>query len=215
MGRPRQRRAPSGRAAAHRLAAKRPPRRRPVRCGPSLVERGAAGAHGGPTPRGRPDHPGRPRCPPRAPGPAHRRPAARPPRHRPGRTADRTGAARSLLAAEQAYDRVDAAGPAPAWLGFLSEGELSGLAAIAHQALGHYRPAQAATVQALHLLPPAKCRSRAYYGVQLAEIHLAQGEREQAAHTVAALQHASLDSRRITGRLAAVQRILTLQEPRP
>ncbi len=131
------------------------------------------------------------------------------------RTADRTGAARSLLAAEQAYDRVDAAGPAPSWLTFLSAGELSGLAAIAHQALGHYRPAQAATVQALHLLPPAMRRSRAYYGVQLAELHLARGEHEQAAHTVAALQHTSLDSRRITGRLAAVQRTLTLQEPRP
>ncbi|MEV5598895.1 hypothetical protein [Streptomyces sp. NPDC052496] len=131
------------------------------------------------------------------------------------RTADRTGAARSLLAAEQAYDRVDAAGSAPSWLRFLSAGELSGLAAIAHQALGHYRPAQAATVQALHLLPPAMRRSRAYYGVQLAELHLAQGEREQAAHTVAALNNASLDSRRIASRLAAVQHTLTSQEPRP
>ncbi|MEF3119490.1 tetratricopeptide repeat protein [Streptomyces chrestomyceticus] len=125
------------------------------------------------------------------------------------RTADRTGAARSLLAAEQAYDRVDTAGPAPTWLGFLSEGELSGLAAITHQALGHYDQAQAATVQALHLLPPAMRRSRAYYGVQLAEIHLAQGEHEQAAHTIATLDATSLDSRRITGRLAAVQHTLT------
>ncbi|MFI2241124.1 hypothetical protein [Streptomyces chrestomyceticus] len=125
------------------------------------------------------------------------------------RTADRTGAARSLLAAEQAYDRVDTAGPAPTWLGFLSEGELSGLAAITHQALGHYDQAQAATVQALDLLPPAMRRSRAYYGVQLAEIHLAQGDREQAVHTIATLDATSLDSRRITGRLAAVQHTLT------
>ncbi|KOT93215.1 hypothetical protein ADK86_19445 [Streptomyces sp. NRRL F-5755] len=69
-----------------------------------------------------------------------------------------------------------------------------------HQALGHYGQAQAATVQALQLLPPAMRRSRAYYGAQLAETHLAQGDREQAAHTIAAFDAPSLDSRRITGR---------------
>ncbi|MFK8851737.1 hypothetical protein [Streptomyces sp. Ac-502] len=65
----------------------------------------------------------------------------------------------------------------------------------------------------MDLLPPAMRRSRAYYGVQLAEIHLAQSEHEQAAHTVAALDATSLDSRRITGRIAAVQHTLTTQEP--
>jgi hypothetical protein len=56
----------------------------------------------------------------------------------PARTAHRTGAARSLLAPEKAYDRVDASVPTPTWLSFLNPAELSGLAAIAHQTLGHY-----------------------------------------------------------------------------
>ncbi|MBT2469373.1 twin-arginine translocation signal domain-containing protein [Streptomyces sp. ISL-66] len=125
------------------------------------------------------------------------------------KTADRTGAARSLLAAEKAYDRVNAAATAPTWLAFLSEGELSGLAAIAHQAMGQYDRAEASTVQALDLLPSSMRRSRAFYGVQLAELHLLQGDREGAAATVAALDHSSLDSRRIADRLANVQRTLT------
>lgn len=125
------------------------------------------------------------------------------------RTADRSGAARSLLAAEKAYDRVDAAGPAPTWLGFLSPAELSGLAAITYEALGQYDRAEAATTQALRLLPPSMRRSHAYYSVQLAELQLTQRDRAQAAATVQALDASSLDSRRIAGRLAAVQRTLT------
>ncbi|WP_331727130.1 twin-arginine translocation signal domain-containing protein (plasmid) [Streptomyces sp. NBC_01213] len=125
------------------------------------------------------------------------------------KTSDRTGAARSLLAAEQAYDRVDTGVTAPTWLAFLSAGELSGLAAITHQALGLYDRAEASTAQALELLPPSMRRSRAYYGVQLAELQLAQGEREQAADTVTRIDHSCLDSRRISGRLATVQRTLT------
>lgn len=125
------------------------------------------------------------------------------------KTGDRVGTARSLLAAEKAYDRVDAAAPAPTWLAFLSAGELSGLAAIAHQALGAYDRAEASTAQAVELLPPSMRRSRAFYGVQLAELQLAQGDRERAAATVAVLDHSSLDSRRISDRLATVQRTLT------
>ncbi|NUK26006.1 twin-arginine translocation signal domain-containing protein [Streptomyces lunaelactis] len=125
------------------------------------------------------------------------------------RTADRAGAARSLLAAEKAYDRVDAAGPAPTWLGFLSPAELSGLAAITYEALGQYDRAEAATTQALRLLPPSMRRSHAYYSVQLAELQLTQRDRAQAAATVQALDASSLDSPRIAGRLAAVQRTLT------
>lgn len=131
------------------------------------------------------------------------------------RTADRAGAARSLAAAERAYDHVDTAAPAPTWLAFLSPAELSGLAAITHQALGQYDRAEAATAQALHLMPASMRRSRAYYGVQLAELQLAQGEREKAAATASALDHSSLDSRRITDRLTTVRRTLTAQEPRP
>ena len=53
------------------------------------------------------------------------------------RVGDPRAVGRSLLAAERAYDQVPAGEPAPAWLGFLSPAELSGLAAIAHQAMGH------------------------------------------------------------------------------
>jgi tetratricopeptide (TPR) repeat protein len=125
------------------------------------------------------------------------------------RTTDRTGAARSLLAAEQAYDRVNPTAPAPAWLAFLSPAELSGLAAITHQALGQYDRAEASTAQALELLPPSMRRSHAYYSVQLAELQLGQGKRDQAVATVTTLDASSLDSRRIADRLAAVRRTLT------
>ncbi|MFJ2752806.1 hypothetical protein [Streptomyces sp. NPDC087297] len=125
------------------------------------------------------------------------------------KTSDRAGAARSLLAAERTYDRVNAAAPAPTWLAFLDEGELSGLAAIAHQAMGQFDRAEASTVQAVKLLPPSMRRSRAFYSVQLAELQLARGDRQRAAATVAALDHSSLDSRRISDRLAIVQRTLT------
>ncbi|GAA0611413.1 hypothetical protein [Streptomyces crystallinus] len=121
-------------------------------------------------------------------------------------TADRTGAARSLLAAERAYDRATT--PPPSWLAFLNEAEVSGLAAIAHTALGHYAHAEAATAQALQLLPGAMRRQRALYRVQLAELQLAQHEREQAAATLTGLDTASLDSRRIATRLTVVQRTL-------
>ncbi|MEV5982868.1 hypothetical protein [Streptomyces sp. NPDC052114] len=124
-------------------------------------------------------------------------------------TGDRTGTARSLLAAEQAYDRITPGPPPASWLNFLSAAEVSGLAAIAHRALGRYAEAEAATAQALTLLPPSMRRQHILYGVQLAELQLAQGEREQAAHTITRLDAASLDSSRITGRLATVQRALT------
>ncbi|MFE5730227.1 hypothetical protein ACFQ7A_04845 [Streptomyces sp. NPDC056528] len=130
------------------------------------------------------------------------------------RTTDRTGAARSLLAAEQAYDRADTTA-APTWLEFLTPAELSGLAAIAHQALGHYERAEQSTVQALALLPDPMRRSRAYYAVQLAELQTARGEHERAAETVARIDASTLDSRRISDRLATVRRTLTAQEPRP
>ncbi|MGW1328295.1 hypothetical protein ACWD64_37915, partial [Streptomyces antibioticus] len=94
-------------------------------------------------------------------------------------------------------------------LSFLNPAELSGLAAITHQALGHYDRAEAATVQALDLLPEPMRRNRTYYSVQLAELQLAQGEREQAAATVSGIDASSLDSRRITDRLATVRRTLT------
>ncbi|MGV9281833.1 hypothetical protein [Streptomyces sp. NPDC003730] len=157
----------------------------------------------------------RPGQPPRPPGPASRRPAA----HRLAigqtRTAERTAAARCLLAAERVYDRIDPSAPALAWLAFLTPAELSGLTTLTHQALGRYDRAEAATVQALALIPTARRRNRAYGTVQPAELQPARGEREQAPVTAAGLDAFLLDSRRITGRLATVRRTLPAQESRP
>ncbi|MFE5940175.1 transcriptional regulator [Streptomyces sp. NPDC056470] len=122
------------------------------------------------------------------------------------RTGDPKGAARSLLAAEKAYDGVS--GPAPAWLAFLTPAEISGLTAIALDALGDHARSAAATRQAIELLPVSMRRSRTFYGVQLAKLQLDLGEREQAAATVQTIDSSNLDSRRITTRLAAVQRTL-------
>ena len=123
------------------------------------------------------------------------------------RIGDRRAVGRSLLAAERAYDRVPD-GPAPAWLQFLSAAELSGLAAIAHQAMGQYGPAEAATTRALALLPPPMRRNRAYYTTQLAELQLAQGDHERAAATAGTVDASSLDSNRISGRLDRIRQRL-------
>ncbi|MGW1768287.1 hypothetical protein ACWCQL_30125 [Streptomyces sp. NPDC002073] len=123
-------------------------------------------------------------------------------------TRDHAGAARSLLAAERAFDRARTGDHVPPWLTFLTEAEVSGLAALAHQAMGQHTHAEAAYHQTLTLLPPQMRRQRALYRVQLAELHLKRHDRDAAAATIAALD-TTLDSRRFTSRLDAVQRALT------
>jgi tetratricopeptide (TPR) repeat protein len=123
------------------------------------------------------------------------------------RAKDRPAAARSILAAERAYDRADGTTPPP-WLRFLDGAELAGLAAIAHQALGRLPDAETATAQALELLAPSMRRSRAFYAVQLAELQVAQGHLDRAATTVADIDTGALSSQRITERLAVVHRTL-------
>jgi tetratricopeptide (TPR) repeat protein len=118
---------------------------------------------------------------------------------------DPTAAGRSLIAAERAFDRVGEDVPPP-WLAVVAEAELSGLAAIAQQAMGQYARAEAATTQALGLMAPTLRRNRAYYTVQLAELQLAQGHRDQAASTAAAIDATAIDSPRIGDRLATVHR---------
>ena len=123
------------------------------------------------------------------------------------RAKDRPAAARSILAAERAYDRADGTTP-PTWLRFLDGAELAGLAAIAHQALGRLPDAETATAQALELLAPSMRRSRAFYAVQLAELQVAQGHLDRAATTVADIDTGALSSQRITERLAVVHQTL-------
>ncbi|WP_331734878.1 hypothetical protein OHA19_45250 (plasmid) [Streptomyces sp. NBC_00012] len=122
---------------------------------------------------------------------------------------DRPAAARALLAAQAAHDRIDPAEPAPRWLNFLTAAEISGLTAITHQAMGHLADAETATTQALTLLEPGLRRSHAYYSVQLAELQLAQGNTTDARTTAAAIDTTHVGSRAITGRLATVHHTLT------
>jgi tetratricopeptide (TPR) repeat protein len=124
------------------------------------------------------------------------------------RAGDHPAAARSLLAAETAHDRFDAAGSAPPWLRFLDAAEIAGLGAIAHQAMGRLPDAEIATAQALQLLAPNMRRNRVYYGVQLAELQVAQGDISRAKATVAAIDTTAVSSRRIGDRLATVHRAL-------
>ncbi|WP_232838773.1 hypothetical protein [Streptomyces geranii] len=124
------------------------------------------------------------------------------------RARDPRAAARSILAAQRAHDRFDTAAPPPPWLKFLDAAEISGLAAIAHQAMGQLTDAEIATAQALQLLPKGMRRNRAYYSVQLAELQVAQGNLHLAEETAAAIDTSALSSQRITARLAAVHRAI-------
>ncbi|MEV5348928.1 hypothetical protein [Streptomyces achromogenes] len=124
------------------------------------------------------------------------------------RAGDHPAAARAILAAEAALDRFDTAPPPPPWLRFLGAAEISGLAAIAHRAMGRLAEAERATAQALQLMPAAMRRNRAYYGVQLAELQVALGDLDQARTTVARIETTALSSQRIADRLTAVHRAL-------
>ncbi|MEV3926465.1 MULTISPECIES: tetratricopeptide repeat protein [Actinomycetes] len=125
------------------------------------------------------------------------------------RAGDYRAAARSVLAAESAHDRFDTAEPAPPWLRFLDAAEIAGLSAIAHRAMGRLPDAEVATAQALQLLAPNMRRNRAYYGVQLAELQVAQGDIARAKTTAAAVDTSALSSRHISDRLTAVHHTLT------
>ncbi|WP_241837723.1 hypothetical protein [Streptomyces sp. CB02115] len=120
------------------------------------------------------------------------------------RTGDHGACARSLLAAEKAHDRFDTTAPPPPWLRFLDAAEIAGLAAIAHRATGRLPDAERATAQALVLLGPSMHRSKAYYGVQLAELQLAQGDTASARTTAAKVVTTAVSSPRIAQRLATV-----------
>ncbi|WP_405483224.1 hypothetical protein [Streptomyces anulatus] len=131
------------------------------------------------------------------------------------RTGDHGACARSLLAAEKAHDRFDTTAPPPPWLRFLDAAEIAGLAAIAHRATGRLPDAETATAQALRLLGPSMRRNRAYYGVQLAELQLAQGDTTSARATAAAVDTAAVSSPRISQRLATVHRQLATAQETP
>lgn len=118
-------------------------------------------------------------------------------------TGDRSGMGRQLAAAERVYDRAQPEGAA-SWLAFLTQAELSGLGAIAHQSAGQYARAEQKTTQTLELLDARFTRNRAYYTVLLAELQLAQGDLERAAATAADVPMSGVASSRITARLDQV-----------
>ncbi|MFI1734952.1 hypothetical protein ACH40E_38215 [Streptomyces acidicola] len=126
------------------------------------------------------------------------------------RAGDPTAAARSILAAQRAHDRFDTAPPPPPWLKFLDAAEISGLAAIAHRAMGQLTDAELATAQALQLLPKSMRRNRAFYGVQLAELQVAQGNLQRAEETAARIDTSPISSQRIADRLATIHRAITV-----
>ncbi|MEU4266191.1 hypothetical protein ACYCCF_29940 [Streptomyces argenteolus] len=126
---------------------------------------------------------------------------------------DHSACARSLLAAEKAHDRFDTTPPPPPWLRFLDAAEIAGLAAIAHRATGRLPDAERATAQALRLLSPAMHRNRVYYGIQLAQLQLAQGDTTSARATATAIDTAAVNSPRIALRLATIHhKLATAQE---
>ncbi|WP_069751908.1 hypothetical protein [Streptomyces sp. EN16] len=104
--------------------------------------------------------------------------------------------------------RFGTTAPPPPWLRFLDAAEIAGLAAIAHRATGRLPDAERATAQALRLLGPSMHRNRAYYGVQLAQLQLAQGDITSARATAATVDTAAVSSPRIAQRLATVHRKL-------
>lgn len=118
-------------------------------------------------------------------------------------TGDPQGMGRHLAAAERSYDRANTDG-APSWLAFLTPAELSGLAAIAHESAGQYVRAERQAAQTLDLLEDRFTRNRTYYTVLLAELQLAQGDRERAAVTATGLGLAGIASSRIAARLERV-----------
>ncbi|MFD3644089.1 hypothetical protein [Streptomyces griseus] len=125
------------------------------------------------------------------------------------RLGDPAACARSLLAAQKAHDHFDTTAPPPPWLRFLDAAEIAGLAAIAHRATGKLPDAERATAQALHLLSPSMHRNRAYYGIQLAQLQLAQGDTTTARATATAIDTTTVTSPRIAQRLATLHHQLT------
>lgn len=118
-------------------------------------------------------------------------------------TGDPQGMGRQLAAAERIYDRANVTG-APSWLAFLTPAELSGLGAIAHESAGQYGRAEQQALETLDLLEDRFTRNRAYYTVLLAELQLAQGERERAAATASKIRTGHIASSRIAARLTRV-----------
>ncbi|WP_371621522.1 hypothetical protein OG245_00375 [Streptomyces sp. NBC_01116] len=131
------------------------------------------------------------------------------------RLGDHSACARALLAAQKAHDRFDTTARPPPWLRFLDAAEIAGLAAIAHRATGRLPDAEKATAQALHLLGPSTHRNRAYYGIQLAQLQLAQGDTTSAKATAATVDTAAVSSPRIAQRLATVHRHLATAQETP
>lgn len=118
------------------------------------------------------------------------------------RLGDHSACERALLTAQKAHDRFDTTAPPPPWLRFLDAAEIAGLAAIAHRATGRLPDAEKATAQALRLLSPSMHRKRAYYGIQLAQLQLAQGDTTSAKATATATDTTTVSSPCIAQRLA-------------
>jgi tetratricopeptide (TPR) repeat protein len=90
--------------------------------------------------------------------------------------------ARSFTAAQRALDRRTDS-PVPPWLTFFGPGELSGLTAQSHLALGNYAEAEQSSRETLTLINPRYGRNRFLYMITRAEAHLAGRNVEEACAT--------------------------------
>ena len=92
---------------------------------------------------------------------------------------DRQAALRSLGNAHDALSRASDV-PRPNWTSFYGLAELKSLAAVVHINLGEHEQAEAASYQALGIVPLNFRRNRAHAAIYLAKAQLGQGDVEQA-----------------------------------
>ncbi|MEV8590934.1 XRE family transcriptional regulator [Streptomyces sp. NPDC051180] len=96
-----------------------------------------------------------------------------------------SSALRALGLAAASLDKADLDAPRPSWIAFYGAAELFALTAIVRDRLGNAADAEAASFQALAVLPDTFRRNRALATVRLSLAQLHQGDIEQATVTTA------------------------------
>lgn len=133
------------------------------------------------------------------------------------RCGEAVASARAFVRAERALDQHSDSGPVPPWLTFFGPGELSGLVAQAHLALGNYKAAEQAAVDTLTQIDPCYSRNRLLYQVTQARAQLGRGSLDEACATATrALQTGrELNSHRGFGSLHKFRTKITSQSRSP
>ncbi|MEU3597794.1 hypothetical protein ABZ714_03520 [Streptomyces sp. NPDC006798] len=100
---------------------------------------------------------------------------------------DRQAALRSLGHAQEALSKADTTEPIPSWIAFYGPGELMGLTSIVRDRIGDFPQAEAASHQAMAMIPNEFRRNRALATTRLALAQLHQGDVDQACATATAV----------------------------